>query len=176
MKNLCYSNLVKSVLFKFPVGFLGSSNPINMLNRKLSTVLTPFCSQLIQTQLIGQTNLQLWCICVLHNKQLPSRFSFQRDMHIKNVWGVNKALHFVQVNIQESGKRTGNLPLFSGSSILSCEIQCFNYIFPRKNIWARLKYQNTRYICQYTLVSPVLPLFCPVLLSKTLEIVSKLSV
>lgn len=125
IKNLYYSNLVKSALFKFPVGFLGSSNPINTLNRKLLTVLTPFCSQLIQIQLLVQTNLQLWCVCVLHKKQLPSMFSFQRDVHIKNVWGVSKDLHFVQVSIQESGKRTGNLPLFSGSSILTCEIQCF---------------------------------------------------
>lgn len=59
IKNLYYSNLVKSALFKFPVGFLGSSNPINTLNRKLLTVLTPFCSQLIQIQLLVQTNLQL---------------------------------------------------------------------------------------------------------------------
>lgn len=51
MKNIYYSNLVKSVLFKFPVCFLGSSSPINMLITELLTVLTPFCSQLIQTQL-----------------------------------------------------------------------------------------------------------------------------
>lgn len=158
MKNL-YFDLVKFVLFKFPVGFLGSSNPINMLIRKLLTVLTPFCSQLIQIQLLGQTNLQLLCVCFLHNKQLPSMFSFQRNVHIKNIWGVNTDLHFVQVSIQESGKRTGNLPLFSDSSILNCEIQCFDYIFPRKNISAHSKYQNTRYICQCTLISPVLPLF-----------------
>lgn len=68
-------------------------------------------------------------------------------------------LIFFQVSIQGSGKRIGNLPLFSGSSILSCEIQCFNYIFPRKNISAHLKYQNTIYICQDILISPVLPLF-----------------
>lgn len=159
MKNLYSSKLVKSVLFKFPVGFLGSSNPINMLIRKLLTVLTPFCSWLIQIQLLGQTNLQLWCVCVLHNKQLPSMFSFQRNVHIKNVWGINTDLHFVQVSGQEHGKRTGILPLFSNSSILSCEIPCFHYIFPRKNISAHFKYQNPRYICQYTLISLVLPLF-----------------
>lgn len=144
MKNIYYSNLVKSVLFKFPVCFLSSSSPINMLITELLTVLTPFCSQLIQTQLLGQTNLQLWCVCVLHSKQLPSMFSFQRNVHIKNVWGVNTDLHFVQVSVPESGKRTEKLPLFSGSSISSCEVQCFNYIFPRKNISAHFKYQNTR--------------------------------
>lgn len=112
MKNLYSSKLVKSVLFKFPVGFLGSSNPINMLIRKLLTVLTPFCSWLIQIQLLGQTNLQLWCVCVLHNEQLPSMFSFQRNVHFKNVWGINTDLHFVQVSGQERGKRTGILLYF----------------------------------------------------------------
>lgn len=156
MKNLYYSNLVKFVLFKFPVGFQGYSKPINMLIRKLLTVLTPFCSQLIQVQLLGQTNLQLWCVCVLHNKQLPSMFSFQRNVRIKNVWGVNTDLHFVQVSIQESGKRNGNLPLFSGSSILSCLI-----IFFQGKIFKISKYQIYLSVYSDTSCAAIVPVqFC----------------
>jgi len=92
--------------------------------------------------------------------QLPSIFSIQRNVHIKNSLGIDTDLHFVQVSGQESGERIGIFILLPDSSILVCEIQCSNYTFPKKTVSKCLKHQkNTCCIWQHTLIGPVLPLF-----------------